>query len=309
MNVCLLRKVDEPGGNGPWNGMFALQQALRPRAPKWFRIGSEARDDELCWYWNWQDIDEALNRIDRGLPFVIGPNVIFGWSGDPGGGRGERALLDSPCCRAIMCHSAWYEALIRANLGPCSRALIVRWPYPISPQPAGPELAEHDVLIYEKGGGDCAGLERAIRAAYPRSVTVRYGEFRRADLLGIARRSRVCVYLCTDESGGLASSEILLAGCPVIGIERGAPFALTGITGIRLEALEAEPILAAIRSCHTFDRRKIRIVALQMFDDAMIADAVLVSLDIVRKLSSARLDEVFGGSLGFPVENFTVHGR
>src|SRR5262245_11939992 len=196
MNVVLVREVTEPAGSGPWNGMFALQQALRERMPDWFRIGSQSRSNELCWYWNWQDIDLALERIARGQPFVIGPNVSFALSGDPGGGYGERAMLDAPICRATMCHSAVYGELSRANLVWRSRALIGRYPYTILPLPDSPDRAHHDLLIFEKTGGKYISLESALRAIYPRSVTLRYGTFQREDLYEVARRSRACVYLC-----------------------------------------------------------------------------------------------------------------
>jgi hypothetical protein len=115
----------------------------------------------------------VLEWIDCKLPFVIGQNVIFAWGGNPGGGHGEKSILDAPTCRAIMCHSRWYENLIRSNLSTRSRAGIVRLPYSMSPQPAEPERADYDILIYDKSGGERSKLEAAIGAVYKRSVTVR----------------------------------------------------------------------------------------------------------------------------------------
>lgn len=262
--------------------MFALQRTLRWRAPEWLAIGGVPADDDLGWYWNWQDIDQVLDRIDRDLPFVIGPNILFTWSGDPGGGYGERAMLDAPSCRAIMCHGAWYEALIRENLGSRNAAVIVRWPYPIWPEPRGPVRADFDVLIYNKLAEDGSVLEESIKKAYPRSATLRYGAFRREELYALARRSRACVYLCKDESGGLAAAEILLAGCPVIGVERGSPFVLSGRTGIRIDSLNARSLIDAVALCHCFDRRQVRVNALQMFDATTIADGIITTLDQLR---------------------------
>lgn len=201
-----------------------------------------------------------------------------------------------------MCHSAWYAALIRAHLGPRSRANIIRWPYPIRPQPAGPNRAEHDVLIFDKSGGGRALVEAVIHRAYPRSATLRYGAFKRTELYELACRSRACVYLCDDESGGLATAEIMLAGCPVIGIERGAPFVLDGSTGIRVNELAAEPVIAGIRTCYGFDRQQVRAAALRIFDDERIVNGLILALDHFRRPAMLAPDNALMSRLGAPVE-------
>jgi len=303
MIVRLMREVREPGGSGPWNGMYALQQLLRSRAPDWLEIGGDPSDDELCWFWNWQDIDLVLEWINRRLPFLLGPNVIFAWSGNPGGGHGEKEILETPSCRAFMCHSAWYADLIRGALGPRSTAKIICWPYPIWAQPAGPEPDEHDVLIVDKSSGGRVLLEAAIRANFPNAATVRYGAFARQELYELARRSRTCVYLCDDESGGLATAEIMLAGCPVIGIERGAPFVLSGSTGFRVEQLAPDPVLHAIRTCHNFDRQKVRAAAQRIFDGDRIARAVIEALEYFRCPPAPSMNDSSVPNLGAPVES------
>jgi hypothetical protein len=112
--------------------------------------------------------------------------------------------------------------------------------------------------------------------------------------------------MCDDESGGLATAEILLAGCPVIGIECGAPFVVTGGTGVRVDALKVVPVLDAIRICHSFDRHRIRETALRMFDADRIADAVVATLDYVRGLGPAEIHSTLFPSLGFPIEDLAV---
>ena len=61
----------------------------------------------------------------------------------------------------------------------------------------------------------------------------------RADLssLEAARRSRACAYLADDDHGPLALQEILLAGCPTVGVRTGASFVKTGETGVLVDRL------------------------------------------------------------------------
>jgi hypothetical protein len=289
--------------------MYALQETLRPRAPEWLKIGGEPEPTELCWYWNWEDIGQILDKIRLGIPFVIGPNVIFAWSGNPGGGHGEREILDAPTCRAIMCHSQWYEALIREHLGPNNSAAIVRWPYPILPLPDGPKDDHHDVFIYDKMGGVPPILEEALGHRFPHATTIRYGHYQRRDLYELARRSRACVYLCTDESGPLAMAEILLAGCPAIGIERGAPFVLSGRTGVRVEDFTPSSILEGVEKCHAMDRNGVREIALKMFDAGRIADAVINALDYARKFDGKEAAQIRRlAPPGYPIEACIARG-
>ena len=304
MNVRIVREVTYPGGTGPWNGMYALQEALRRRAPEWLKIGGEPEPQELCWYWNWNDIPQILDKIRFGLPLVIGPNVIFAWSGNPGGGHGEREILDAPTCRAIMCHSHWYETLIRAHMGPKNSATIVQWPYPILPLPAGPKEARYDVLIYDKMANAESSITEMVSQKFINTVTIRYGHYERKNLSDLASQSRACVYLCTDESGGLATAEILLAGCPAIGIERGAPFVLSGRTGVRLDRLTELSVLEGIEKCHAMNRNAVRETARRIFDARRIASAVIDALDHVRKFDAEEAAQ--RGILlprGYPVES------
>jgi hypothetical protein len=236
----------------------------------------------MCWVWCWLDIDIALDRIARSRPVVVGPNVLFAWSGNPGGARGEREILDSRHCPLIMCHSQWYAELIRRHVGADNGARIAQWPYPVSPIPDVPVRAEYDVLVFDKMAGARRDLEDALGARFPTTMVIRYGAFERFTLYEIARRSRCCVYLCEDESGGLATSEIMMAGCPVVGIERGAPFAADPI-GVRIARLDIELIESAVRACHRLDRRDVRSYALALFDAVAIAEAVVRELDRARR--------------------------
>jgi hypothetical protein len=123
------------------------------------------------------------------------------------------------------------------------------------------------------------------------------------ELYQLARRARACAYLCDDESGGLATAEIMLAGCPVIGVERGAPFVLGGSTGVRVEELAPGPVLDAIRACHGFDRHKVRAAAQNIFDGDRIARAVIEALEYFRRPMISEMPDSSMPNLGAPVES------
>jgi hypothetical protein len=55
--------------------------------------------------------------------------------------------------------------------------------------------------------------------------------------LEAARRSRLCAYLADDDHGPLALQEILLAGCPTVGVRTGTSFVRTGETGVVVDRL------------------------------------------------------------------------
>ena len=72
---------------------------------------------------------------------------------------------------------------------------------------------------------------------YPRHVQIHYGMYQREELFDAARRSRACAYLADDDHGPLALQEILLAGCPTVGVRTGASFVKTGETGLLVDRL------------------------------------------------------------------------
>ena len=291
--VRIRGEMNRPEGTGPSNGMFALQKALLATKARdgldWLEISGGAHPDDLVWFWNWQDAGELVYWDGLGRPYVCGPNILFSWSWLPRERDYEGVVCDSPHCRCLFTESAWYRDLIQQHRGPQSTCPIVLWPYPIDPQPAGPIFpAKYDVLILAKSGP--AGLAEELAGRWPRSIVLHYGRFRREELFQAARHSRACVYLSSDDRGPLALAEILLSGCPAVGIERGAPWVPcmdTGQTGIRVDRLEAGPITAAVEEILELDwnRHDIRRRALTMFDAERIADVVIGVLEEVRRES------------------------
>jgi hypothetical protein len=240
MPVELIGPVDAPGGNGPSNGMYALQKALKQRIADgldWLSIKSlPVSKGALPWFWHWDDRRYAMWWDAEGQPFVQGPNLLFTNSGSPRIDSEECALLDAANCRAMFCHSEWYRDLIAKHRGPANQSPIILWPYPIDPWPGEPLPDEYDLLIYAKNGHRPQLLEH-LADLFPRHIQIHYGRYRREELFEAARRSRACTYLADDDHGPLALQEILLAGCPTVGVRTGASFVRDGVTGFVVDRL------------------------------------------------------------------------
>jgi len=284
--VRLIREVTRPGGSGPWNGQYALQKALCARKPDWLAIGGPLQDGEIPWFWCWEDRDAAAMCAQTGQPFIVGPNVLFEHSRRPCRLPAEREICHAASCRLMFTESAWYRDLIERHRGPNNRAPIVLWPYPIDPKPGGPLPAEYDLLVYAKGNYRL-GLVARLARHFPRLRLLVYGQFARQELFDAARRSRCCLYLSEDDRGPLALAEILLSGCPAIGVPMGAPFIQPGRTGILLDRFHPETCRDAIPACHQLDRHTVAALAEEQFDITRIVDTVLGALHYAAQQTEA----------------------
>ncbi len=291
MRVELIRPVMAPGRDGPTNGMYALQKALRKRIAEgldWLSIKSlPASKGAMPWFWHWDDRRYAVWWDSQGLPFVQGPNMLFTYSGSPRIDREECALLDAANCRTMFCHSEWYRDLIAKHRGPANQAPIVLWPYPIDPWPGEPLPAEYDLLLYAKNGHR-PGLLEHLRETFPRHVVLHYGQYQREQLFDAARRSRACAYLADDDHGPLALQEIMLAGCPVVGVPTGASLVRNMQTGILVKRLPPGKeccdrptdytclleFLDAIRVAMEMDRQQVRAITADAFGPITFAKGV-----------------------------------
>ena len=296
MRVELIGPVDHPGGNGPSNGMYALQKELRKRIDDgldWLSIKSlPVSKGALPWFWNWNDRRYVMWWDAEGLPFVQGPNMLFTHSGSPRIDREECALLDAPNCRAMFCHSEWYRDLISKHRGPENESEIVMWPYPIDPWPGEPLPDKYDLLIYAKNGNRPQLLEH-LAELYPRHIQIHYGKYKREELFDAARRSRACAYLADDDHGPLALQEILLAGCPTVGVRTGAPFIENGITGYFVDQLppgsnntssDIERILlaayeSAVKDLFQLNRHEVQNLSRSTFSTKSIVDELVARLE------------------------------
>jgi glycosyltransferase involved in cell wall biosynthesis len=279
--------------------MFTLQKALRARIANgldWLSIRpAPASDGAIPWFWNWEDRAYAGWWDARGRPFVQGPNMLFIHSASPRIDTEECALLDAAHCRAMFCHSPWYRDHIASQRGPRNVSPIVLWPYPIDPWPGEPLPDAYDLLIYAKNGHRPQLLEHLARM-FPRHIQIHYGSYRREELFEAARRSRACAYLADDDHGPVALQEILLAGCPAVGVRTGAPFVRDGETGFQVTRLPPgqecvadaddqaalDVYLEAVGRAQALDRRAVRAVAETEFDTERIVDRILAALEAAR---------------------------
>jgi len=299
MPVELIGPVNAPGGDGPSNGMFALQKALRKRIEgglDWLSIKPlPASKGALPWFWHWDDRQYAIWWDTQGLPFVQGPNMLFTHSASPRIDAEECALLDAKNCRAMFCHSEWYRELIAKHRGPANTAPIHLWPYPIDPWPGEPLSDEYDLLIYAKNGHR-PGLLEHLGELFSRHIQIHYGQYRRAQLYDAARKSRACAYLADDDHGPLALQEILLAGCPVVGVRTGAAFVQHGVTGMLVDRLPPgrssiasdgdqialQAFVHALASAMAMNRDTVRHAATDAFATDRVADTITGVLATLR---------------------------
>ncbi len=284
--IRLVRAVDRPGRSGPINGQYALQRLLRCETARreidWLAFGGAPQPGEIPWYWCWEDRAAAAAWAAAERPFIQGPNTLLLDSRRPRSDRLEAALLDAPSCRLLFTESAWYAELLRRHLGLRARPRIVLWPYPIEPAPPGPApRAEWDLMVYAKNGR-FPGLVEAVVERFRRHRPVVYGRYRRTELWETARRSRACLYLADDDRGPLALAEILLCGCPVVGLPTGAPFVEQGRTGLILPRLGPAAVLEALLDCQELDRHQVAAAAAEQFDPLRIAEAIFGALRRVK---------------------------
>lgn len=283
--VRLVREVNAPDGHGPNNGQCALQKALRAVRPDWFRIGGDVQPGEIPWFWSCTDGRAASIMALSGRPVVIGPNVLFADSRRPCKTRFERKLCNAPAVRLIFTESDWYAELIREHLEQDPQPAVVVWPYPIDPCPVGPVDGPadpvYDLLVFAKSGHDRNLVTRLLQR-YRRSAVIEYGRFERSDLWEVARHSRACVYLSDDDRGPLALAEILLSGCPAVGVPKGAPWLVDDGMGELVDRLEFDPLVEAIDRVARFSHEQVRYAALARFDTAATVATIFAALDRVR---------------------------
>ena len=141
-----------------------------------------------------------------------------------------------------------------------------------------------------------------LSEVFARHIQIHYGRYRREELSEAARHSRACAYLADDDHGPLALQEILLAGCPTVGVRTGAAFVRHGETGIVVDRLppgrqcaESDDdvralavFMKAIEEAQAMDRHSVRDRAAVRFNSDGIGDDIIIAFNVLR---ASRLDE------------------
>jgi hypothetical protein len=275
--IRLIREIEYPENYGPPRGMYALQHSLREADFPWLVIGGHPRPDEIPWIWNWLDSHIAVQYAEWDWPFIIGPNIFFHDSHNPGRLKHEAKLLDASSCVMQFTESEWYANLIQQH---CDRneAPIILWSYPIDPQPDGPLPIEYEALVYLK---DMSLGREALRAQerWKKSNLVVYGKYDRDAMIEISRRSRFCLYLSSDDRGPLAAAEIALAGCPLVGIERGCPWVMKPGLGVEIAHWGQPGFWESCDTAATLNREEVRLHALEHFATSKTIRAIKDALE------------------------------
>jgi hypothetical protein len=279
--IRLMREASEAGDRGPANALYALQKLLRSLSPDWLQIGGTLRQGEIAWFWSCYDMALAIQLEGQSVPYVLGPCVFFGERLHPCKEPMERVLLSGRHCVGLITESRVYAELIAENKQWPNSAPVFAIPSPVDPHPDGPKPATRDLLIYRKSGHDDL-LADAMQKRYPSSVVIQYGSYRREDLYEAARTSRACLYLSDDDRGPIALAEILLAGCPSVGIQAVAPWIQLGLTGFPVERLDEASLCLGVEHCLSMSRERVRQAAKQMFDPQDIAAQYLDALQSIR---------------------------
>ena len=301
--ILIRRGMPEPRHNGPANGQYALQHLLKEHCRRegidWIKFdGSKPvgftslhPDHHIPWFWSWLDINE-INKwcLVQRRPAILGPNIFFRASANARSGPHEADLCDSYDVPLVFTESRWYEELIRRNLGKHSRAQVVVWPYPIFPLPAPPKEPRYDLLLYCKSAPP--QLANGLAARFKSHVRIQYGRYERERLIHAARLCRACAYLSADDRGPLALAEILLAGCPAVGIAKAAPWVDPvewpwpgdNPMGQLVKGFEVREWIEAIERLHAEAvPEMVRLAALEKFDADRICRTIVAALQAVRE--------------------------
>ena len=75
-----------------------------------------------------------------------------------------------------------------------------------------------------------------------------------------------------------------MAGCPAVGVPRGAPWIRRGQTGVQVQTLDFPALCAAIEQAVQLDRQAVRAAAREWFDAEATVQTVLRALDAARQM-------------------------
>lgn len=276
--IRLIRPEPHFTSRGPGNGMGGLRTALLAHGlPEWLKLGGPLASDDIPWVWCWLDKRLAYANELMHRPYILGPCVFFADANRPAKSPFEAELLHGQHCATIFTDSCWYGDLIRRFT--TRDVPIVTWPFPIVPLPSGPSSVRPHLLIYEKSGVD-RDLVAFLQQRFKSCITIRYGSYRREQLAMAARTSWGCAYLSESDRGPLALAEIMLSGCPAVGIPHGAPWIENGATGYFTNDLTTNSDwYTFLCQCKDLSPDHVRDTAIRHFSADAIVPKILTTLE------------------------------
>ena len=251
--IRLIRAVSAPTGRGPGNGQYALQKAPAAVGPRVAedRRPARPRRNPLVLVLGGPRGGRAV-RPDRAAVRRRPQHALRPTAATRAASRRSARSATRPvagCCSPNRRGTAADRAASRSGQPGADGALAVS-DRSAARRPAAAAVRPADLREVGRrrgdGGAACSGPGRGTPASATAAIA--------ASSLGLARRSRCCLYFSDDDRGPLALAEILLAGCPAVGVPRGAPFVEPGRTGVLLERLDSQSCLEAVAGCRQLDR-------------------------------------------------------
>jgi len=205
--------------------------------------------------------DELRQCVELGIKMIVGPNAVFGNSGDPLANRYE---LESPAIYRLLMSDEVNGDMARRyvkEFGIYDTSLVQQVPYFMRPELyTDPYYFKHvyDVYFHIKTGGN-----KWVREPYKSITATFHGWYNFPELKYKAQHADACVHSCSYDNYGLAIHEISLLGCPLVydkdGMKRGAIGEGMGIevptTNTEYQE-DAKTIIAAIDLIKTMNRKK-----------------------------------------------------
>ncbi len=167
---------------------------------------------------------ELQQAEQLGIQMILGPNVVFGNSGDPLANAYE---LKSPAVYRLLMSDDVNGDMARKyvqEFGTYDTSQVQQVPYFMRPE-------VYEAPFYYRKVWDAyyhikTGINKFTRDAFDAITATHHGWYNFPELKYKAEHSAVCLHACAYDNYGLAVHEISLLGCPIIydkqGMKRGS---------------------------------------------------------------------------------------
>lgn len=205
--------------------------------------------------------DELRQCLELGIQMIVGPNAVFGNSGDPTANDYE---LKSPAIYRLLMSDEVNGDMARSYItkyGVYDVSRVQQVPYFMRPELyTEPYTYNHvwDAYYHIK-----TGVNKFTRDAFKTITATFHGWYDYFELKYKAQHSSICLHGCAYDNYGLAVHEISILGCPLIydknGMKRGAIGEGMGIEVSNMETdnpESAKEIMDAAKRAMSMDRKK-----------------------------------------------------